>query len=79
MALYPNLVAMPGPVRRPANPDGTASNKNRAQTHMTVIDNQPPTPRKPPRPRQWRDWLVISLTAGSAWLGLCWLVAWLAR
>jgi hypothetical protein len=46
---------------------------------MTVVDNQPPSPRKPSRPRQWHDWLVITLTAGSAWLGLCWLVAWLVR
>ncbi|HEY2009493.1 MAG TPA: hypothetical protein VGH23_10920 [Rhizomicrobium sp.] len=46
---------------------------------MTVIGNQPPSPRKPSSRNPWRDWLFITLAAGSTWLGLCWLVAWLAR
>jgi hypothetical protein len=45
---------------------------------MTVIENQTPCPRKP-HSRPWRDGLVITLTAGGAWLGMCWLVAYLAR
>jgi hypothetical protein len=45
---------------------------------MTMIENQTPCPRKP-RPRAWRDGLVISLTAGGVWFGMCWLVAYLAR
>jgi len=44
---------------------------------MSVIENQTPPSRKPRSP--WRDWLVIALTAGGAWFGLCWLVAYLAR
>jgi hypothetical protein len=46
---------------------------------MTVIENQTPTPRKPRPRRPWRDWLMITLTAGGVWFAMCWLVAYLAR
>jgi hypothetical protein len=46
---------------------------------MTVIENQTPPSRRPETRRRWRDGLVIALTSGVVWFGLCWLVAWLAR
>jgi hypothetical protein len=45
---------------------------------MTVIENQTPPSRRKPPPQAWRDWLVITLTAGATWFGLCWLVAYLS-